>query len=73
MPPATLFNSRPCAPPANPHADARPRFRCDRCPSTAYVDRPIHNGQSAIRECAHYRRFLGFPLWNGRPIEGAPP
>jgi hypothetical protein len=59
------------SPPANPFADARPITRCDICRSTQFVDRPIHDGASLIRECATCRRFLGFPKWHGQELPPA--
>ena len=36
-----------------------------RCGSTAYLDSPIHGGQSIRRDCARCDRFIGFPIWYG--------
>ena len=50
----------------NRFADPRPWTTCDRCGSTDHRDIPIHNGQSARRDCAQCNRFLGWPRWHGR-------
>lgn len=36
-----------------------------RCGSTAWMDTPIHEGQSIRRDCRRCGRFLGFPKWHG--------
>jgi hypothetical protein len=40
---------------------------CRRCGSSRFVDVPIHKGASLRRDCAECGRFIGFPLWHGRP------
>lgn len=39
-----------------------------RCGSTKWKDVPIHDGQSARRDCARCGRFLGWLQWYGRPM-----
>lgn len=42
------------------------------CGSTSWLDAPIHNGRTIRRNCARCGRFLGFPVWYGKPEETLP-
>ena len=48
----------------SPKADSTPG--CPRCGCQRTRDFPIHAGQSTRRECARCRRFVSFPIWNGK-------
>lgn len=37
---------------------------CERCGSSAFVDVPIHNGNSYRRDCGMCGTTLGFPVWH---------
>src|SRR5262245_37466487 len=48
-------------------APATPTTPLCRCGSTTWRDVPIHGGQSARRNCGGCGRFIGFPVWYGKP------
>ena len=64
---ATAFDidSAPDAEPA-PAAQENPAPPACRCGSTIWRDVPIHDGQSARRDCGRCGRFINFPIWYGR-------
>jgi hypothetical protein len=66
------YRERTGPPPATVTLQAEPGTsyqtggRCDRCHGTAFVDIPIHDGESTRRDCARCHRTWGFPKWHGR-------
>jgi len=54
------------APVAAESATAKPTKPVCRCGSTTWRNVPIHDGQSARRDCGRCGRFLDFPIWYGK-------
>jgi TubC N-terminal docking domain len=56
----------PALPTPTSDAPAKPEKAVCRCGSTTWRDVPIHDGQSARRDCGRCGRFLDFPVWYGK-------